>query len=279
MTSATSIGMVSQSLRNLLLGEMTLTPEVEVTIQSPFENGNDRRINLFLYKVQESPTLRNMDWQVKSDDTSRLVPPPLSLNLFYLMTPYALNDPETGNSTAHEILGEAMRVFYEHPIIPADYLPAELSAAREQIKIIHNDIDMEELGHVWNATTKPYQLSAAYEVSVVQLDMLSASERAMARRVREVGVPTVSAPYKPPEVMTIEPISGPAGSTVTCRGKNLSGWKAYASIMNRAILDGEDLTSDTFDLVIPADLTAGFYEIRLDISHLFRKTSFFEVTS
>lgn len=279
MTSATSIGMVSQSLRNLLLGEMTLTPEVGVTIQSPFENGNDRRINLFLYKVQESPTLRNMDWQVKSDDSSRLVPPPLSLNLFYLLTPYALNDPETGNATAHELLGEAMRVLYENPIIPADYLPTELQGARERIKIILNDINMEELGHLWNATTKPYQLSAAYEVSVVQLDMLSAGERVMARRVRKVGVPTVAAPYRPPEVMTIEPGSGPAGGTVTCSGKNLSGWKAYASIMNRTILAGADLTGDTFDLVIPADLTPGFYEIRLDISHLFRKTAFFEVTA
>ena len=101
----------------------------------------------------------------------------------------------------------------------------------------------------------------------------------MARRVRQVGVPKVSAPYKPPEVTTMEPMSGPAGSTVTCRGKNFTGWKAYATIMNRTILDGEDLIADTFELTIPADLTAGFYEICLDISHLFRKTSFFEVTA
>src|SRR4029453_7223703 len=122
MSAPTAIGMVSESLRNLLVGEMTLTPPVEVTILAPDETGGDRRINLFLYKIHESAALKNVDWQVKGGEPTRLVSPPLSLTLFYLMTPYALNDQLTGNATAHEILGEAMRVFAEHPIVPQDYL-------------------------------------------------------------------------------------------------------------------------------------------------------------
>lgn len=279
MSSATAIGKVSQSLRNLLLGEMTLSPEVGVSILAPHESGSDRRINLFLYKMQESPSLKNMDWQVRPDDSSRLVPPPLSLQLFYLVTPYALNDQETGNSTSHEILGEAMRVFYENPVIPQAYLEPELTAAREEIKIIHNEIEIEELGQMWSASTKPYLLSATYEVSVVQLDMLSASERVMAERVRQVGIPSVSAPYRPPEVLRIEPVSGTAGSTVTCIGDNLAGWKAYVTSTGRTLLQGHDLSADSFTFVIPADFIPGFYEVRIDISHLSRKTVFFEVTA
>lgn len=87
MSASTAIGMVSESLRNLLVGEMTLSPPVNVTILAPDESGGDRRINLFLYKVQENPSLKNLDWQVKRGEPTRLVPPPLSLNLFYLMTP------------------------------------------------------------------------------------------------------------------------------------------------------------------------------------------------
>lgn len=278
MSASTAIGMVSESLRNLLLGEMTLTPEVGVSILSPDESGVDRRINLFLYKVQESPSLKNMDWQPRLDDPTRLIPPPLSLHLYYLMTPHAANDQQTGNATAHQILGEAMRVFYENPILPDDYLVEEMSGAREQIKIIQNPFELEEMGTVWSTFAQPYRLSVAYEVSVVQLDMLPAKERTMAERVRQVGVPRVEAPFKPPVVENITPMSTTAGSTVTIEGSNLNGWRAYVSVMRRSILSGEELTGNSFTVTIPADLEPGFYEMRIDISHLARKTLFFEVT-
>lgn len=278
MSASTAIGMVSESLRNLLSGEMIVTPVPDVTILAPDEKGNDKRINLFLYKVQENPTLKNLDWQVKRDDTTQLVPPPLSLNLSYLMTAYARNDQQTGNSTAHEILGDAMRVFYENPVVPEGYLVNGLKDAREQIKIMLNSLNLEELSNVWGTFSEPYRLSVPYEISVVQLDMLSENERAMATRTRQIGVPAVRLPYQPPEVEKIEPIKGPAGSIITCRGKNLPGWKAYVSIMNRTIVDGEDLDNNSFDVTVPGDLSPGFYEMRIDISHLSRKTFFFEVT-
>jgi hypothetical protein len=114
MSASTAIGMVSESLRNLLAKEMTLTPTVAVTILAPDEAGGDRRINLFLYRVLENSALKNGDWRMKRGEPARIVPPPLSLNLYYLMTPYAQNDPLTGNATAHEMLGEAMNTQSSH---------------------------------------------------------------------------------------------------------------------------------------------------------------------
>ena len=58
MSASTAIGMVSESLRNLLVGEMTLGSAVNVTILAPDEASGERRINLFLYKVQENPFLQ-----------------------------------------------------------------------------------------------------------------------------------------------------------------------------------------------------------------------------
>ena len=72
MSASTAIGMVSESLRNLLVGEMTLTPPVDVTILAPDETGGDRRINLFLYQIHESAALKNLDWQVKRGEPTRL---------------------------------------------------------------------------------------------------------------------------------------------------------------------------------------------------------------
>jgi hypothetical protein len=275
MSASSAIGMVSESLRDLLLGEMN--PPVNVTILAPDEGGGDPpRINLFLYKVQENAFLKNLDWQVKVGEPGTLVPPPLSLKLSYLMTPYAENVEPTGNSTAHQILGEAMRVLYEYPILPEDYLSDGLKEAAEQIRITQNTLDLDELSKVWSTFTQPFRLSVLYEVSVVQLDMSAGSEQAMPPRVQSVGT-TVLAPFVPPTVDSIDPADGSAGSTITFYGRNLSGWKAYVIMMGRLILDGQNISGDSFDVTVPNDIPPGFHQIRVDVSHLFRKTFFFEV--
>jgi hypothetical protein len=278
MSASTAIGMVSESLRNLLVGGMVLHPQVDVTVLAPDENTGGRRINLFLYKVQENPTLKNNDWQVHSGNPTQLAPPPLSLNLFYLMTSYAQNDPQTGNSAAHEILGDAMRVYYENPIVPEEYLAPGLIDAREQIKIMLNSLNLEELSNVWNTFTEPFRLSIPYEISVVQLDMLSEHERTMARRVSEVGVPDVRAPFRPPIIESMTPASGPAGTEITFKGRNLVGWQAYVAVMRRRIVSARELGDDSFTVEMPPDLPIGFHELRVDISHLYRRTFFFEMT-
>jgi hypothetical protein len=275
MSAATAIGMVSESLRNLLVQAMTLTPAVPVTILAPDETGGDRRINLFLYRILENPTLKNLDWQVKRGNASLLVPPPLSLNLHYLMTPYAPNDPQTGNATAHEILGEAMRVFHEHAVIPQDALVPGLRNATEQIKIMLNPLNPDELGRVWSTFSHPFRLSVLYEVSVVQLALLG--ERPMSKRVQRTGVPDIRAPFQPPVVEQLTPLRGPVGTPITVHGQDLAGWSASLSITGQQILDSVPLTDDTITTAIPAGLAPGFHEIRVDIAHLHRRVFVFEV--
>jgi hypothetical protein len=136
MSASTAVGLVSNSLRNLLVGEMSLGLTVDVTVLAPDEGSSDRRVNLFLYRIEENPYLRNQDATVRSGTPDQLTPPPLSLSLYYLMTAYAPNDAETGNSTAQQLLGEAMRVFYDHGVVPASYLDAGLQDAREQLQIV-----------------------------------------------------------------------------------------------------------------------------------------------
>ena len=278
MSASTAIGMVSESLRNLLATEMKLTPSVPVTILAPDETGGDRRINLFLYRILENPTLKNLDWQVKRGNSSLLVPPPLSLNLYYLMTPYAQNDPQTGNVRAHEILGEAMRVFHQHAVVPQNVLVPDLHTAREEIKIILNPLDPDELGRVWSTFSQPFRLSVMYEVSVVQLEELL-SERPMSKRVERTGVPDIRAPFRPPVVEQLTPLSGPVGTQITVQGRHLTDWRASVSIAGQKIVDSVTLPGDTLTATIPAGLTPGFHEIQVDIAHLHRRVFFFEVSA
>jgi Pvc16 N-terminal domain/IPT/TIG domain len=277
MSASTAIGMVSESLFNLLDQEMSLTPKVPVTVLAPDEPGGDRRINLFLYKVIENDVLRNQDWQVKPGDSTQLVPPPLSLNLFYLMTAYCPNDDVCGNAGAHQILGDAMRVFYEHAIVSQDHLVPELRDAREQIKIILNTLDLDELSRVWSTFSQPFRLSVLYEISVVQLDTPS-RERPIAPRIQRVGAPAIHASFQPPVVERLSPASGPVGTEIAIQGQHLAGWRAYVSMMNQRMVNGAELTEDRVTTTIPEELSPGLYEVRVDISHLHRRVLLFEVT-
>jgi len=278
MSASSAIGMVGESLRNLLVGEMLITPSADVTLLGPDESGGNRRLNLFLFKVQENPFLKNQDWQPSAADATRISPPPLSLNLTYLVTPYANNDPQTGNTPAHEILGEAMRVLYENAIVPEDYLVDGLKDAAEQIKITQVPIDLEELSQVWGTFKQAFRTSVLYEVSVVQLDQAPAAERPLPERVRQIGVPEIEAPFSPPAVDRLEPAAGPAGTVVSLRGSHLSGWRAYVAVSGRILADGLALSADEFTVTIPADLPLGFHQLRVDISHLFKRAFFFEVS-
>jgi Pvc16 N-terminal domain/IPT/TIG domain len=279
MSASTAIGMVSASLRSLLVGEMQLTPAVEVTVLAPDESAGARRVNLFLYKIEENRFLKNQDWTVQPGTPNRLVPAPLSLSLFYLMTPYAPNDPLTGNSTAHQVMGDAMRVFYEYPVVPTSYLDVGLIDARERLQIASNALDPQELSRIWGTFSQPFRLSVLYQVNTVQLDPLPEARIPMANRVRQVGVPGIRQPLNPPVVTGMEPVSGAAGATVTFTGTHLEGWRATVTIADRVVATGEALIEDSFTATVPTDLQPGFYDVRVDVSRLFRRSFLFEVTS
>jgi hypothetical protein len=278
MSASTAIGMVSASLRNLLVSEMQLTPAVEVTVLAPDETAGARRINLFLYKLTDNPFLKNQDWMVQPGAPARLVAAPLSLNLFYLLTPYAPNDPVTGNASAHEILGEAMRVLYENPVVPPSHLEPGLLGAREQLQIAGSAVDPEELSRVWSTFSQPFRLSVLYQVSTVQLDRRTEGSRPLPGRVRRIGVPELRAPFQRPTVSGMSPAAGGAGSTLTFTGAHLAGWHADVAVGDHRLLVDEPLEADTFTAELPAGLAPGFHDVRVDVSALFRRTFVLEVT-
>src|SRR5262249_31728208 len=131
MSNSLAIGAVTATLRHLL--DTGISAEVggaHTTTLPPekaqmFDQGQGTgRINLFLYHTQINAAWRNMGMpnQIKPNETGQ---PPLALDLFYLLTAYEQND---GDPTvmAHRLLGRAMRVLYDHPLLGADEIRAAL---------------------------------------------------------------------------------------------------------------------------------------------------------
>jgi hypothetical protein len=256
-----------------------MTPGVtfEVTILAPDEPGSERRANLFLYRVEENPYLRNQPPQVDAKDPTRPVPPPLSLTLHYLLTCYARSDGEEGNATAHHLLGEAMRVLHEHSVLPEKYLPTELKGGRERLQLVPHRLEAEELTRLWTTFGAPWRPSVAYRVSAVQLDVGTPTPPLpQIERVGRIGTAT-DASVTRPVLLTLLPDRTPAGAPVILTGQHLKGWRVTVEIGGQVAVE-TTATGDTLTVPVPAGLLPGLYEARVDAAHLAARTFRLEVT-
>ncbi len=191
MSDFKAIGGVSATLLSLLKDRMELPPDVtdlNVVSSAPrkeSQNGNapeDAGVHLFLYRVTENIALKNQEIYGTGHPGS-YGHPPLSLNLHYILTTYGSTaDGNYLNETrSHYLLGSAMRVLHDIPVINESLLTVRAPAGQqilhqslrgefERVKIGLSPISLEDLSKVWTALTLPYRLSAAYDVSVVQIE-------------------------------------------------------------------------------------------------------------
>ena len=176
MSASSVIGDVTRTLEAMLTSEQ-LSPPFDVSLISPAEEDPTKltkpTVNLFLFRVTENPFAKNQDWAAVG--ASELSRPPLALNLFYVLTPFAKDKVDE-----YSVLGEAMRVFYENSIIPDGLLKGSLENAPVELKVDLLQTSFEDLARIWTALTKPYRLSVCYEIRMALIDSPStkASNRA-----------------------------------------------------------------------------------------------------
>lgn len=166
-----TIGDVTQTLVNLLQG-------LDITLDSPAQlptasSGGDSfsRVNLYLYQVSENPYAKNQPWVTRIDGAQEY--PPLSLNLYYLLTPYA-----SDAISAHQVLTHAMQLLYVNSVVSEDQLADSLRLTARQLSINLCQMSLEELTRVWNALQTPYRLSVSYEVRVVLIESMMQTQPA-----------------------------------------------------------------------------------------------------
>jgi hypothetical protein len=180
MSTSTAIGDVTRSLANLLTNEQDPIDSFGISLRSPADEEIDENrplINLFLFRIEENPFAKNRNWQPVGDDT--LHKTPLSLNLFYVVTPYAKQQED-----GHRVLGEAMRIFYDHAIIEPTLLGEPLAHTAEPLKLDLCAFNLEDLTRVWNAFNVQYRLSVCYQGRIVFID--SAFDTKVARVTEKV---------------------------------------------------------------------------------------------
>jgi hypothetical protein len=179
--SLTAINDVTKALARLIESQLQRqVAAAAVTLLPPGETLPEQTgVNLYLYRVAQAAHTGNEPWR-----GDRVRPPTgrpvLGLDLHYLLTPLGKTsdaNPTIGD-VAHTMLGVAMSTLFENPVLNQVHLAdfdadAELSPALlnsyEKVRITLTPAGVEDLSKVWASIDKPYRLSVAYEVSLVEL--------------------------------------------------------------------------------------------------------------
>ncbi len=175
---------VSQSLVGVLQEGLTILGASVDTddLQGPM--AGTLNLTVFLFEVGEDPLSRNRPRtrELQSPDI-RISRPPLALQLRYLLTPWGSTE-----SARHVLLGRAMQILNDRPILSGAQLVGSLASEDQTLNIVMSPMSLEERTRVWHAVQKPYRLSVSYDVRVVHLDSEVSHD---VRPVRERGIGTV----------------------------------------------------------------------------------------
>ena len=170
MSDALAIAAATRTLRHLLSGiaaDVTMLPLDRVEPAA-----GPGRLNIYLYSAVQNTAWRSSE-PLGRVATTRSASRPIALDLRYLITAYA--DDE---ALAHEVLGRAMSLLNDHPVVTpaeiraatADELPgSDLHEQTEQLRITPLNLGADTMFEIWRAFRTSYRISIAYELAVVLL--------------------------------------------------------------------------------------------------------------
>jgi hypothetical protein len=193
MSNELAITAVTIALRNYLIDALKVpVAPASLNIQKEFRVSTlplhkvrekftvENVVNLLLYRVDVNAAWRNQVLPSKTAPGEN-GPPPLSLDLDYIVTAYGEEDRE---DVAHFILGQAMRFMHDYPFIQRHRLELALPEAKvheqiERVKITPRTLSVEELSKLWTVFQTQYHLSAAYVATVVLIESRVPSHSAL----------------------------------------------------------------------------------------------------
>ena len=239
---------------------------------------------IFLYLALPNSGGSGFDLPTRDSAGARLRNTPLALDLYYLVTAYG-----TGDFFAEMILGHAMQVLHENPILARDAIRAKLKPSAiptnpelaladsgladqaEQVKVSPEKLTTEEISRLWSAFGAEYRPSVAYRVTVVLIEARASTRTALPVLQRGVYIRTLSSPLieriaakSAPDQPALEDQPILPGYILVLAGKRLLGE------ITRIVLDGEKIAApdafisdDHIGFPLPATLSAGPHGVQI----------------
>jgi hypothetical protein len=173
MRNSASIAAVTATLQSLLIKAIRDLPDATVTAKPPHrartEHGAGNQLNLFLYQTAVNAASSGKSIPKPAPEIGKKIPQ-LGLNLYYLITAYGKGDDDI---LAHRLLGLAMTILNEHTELTAQEmqaaLPEYIHEQQEPVRVIPHPLSPDDLSKLWSTLQTSYEISVAYQVSVVVL--------------------------------------------------------------------------------------------------------------
>lgn len=293
MSNSLAIAAVTATVQAILQQNVVLDPDLNdtsVTIQ-PLDlargKNTTNQLNLFLYMIARNAAWVNADMprQVKPGEVAIS---PLPLNLYFLLTAFGRDDDLT-QPFGHELLGKAMSILYDHPILSAADIRAATEAALprndldqqlEHVRITLHPLSIDELSKLWTGFSMQYRLSAAYEIAVTLIESTRATRTGLPVLTRGPGDQGFGAqantlPPLPTLYSVVPPLqqaSARLGDVLTITGLHLDGTNVGVQFLHPLWTTPVELapqaggTATTLSVEIPnvpGSWPAGFYTLEV----------------
>ena len=159
-----------------------------IALCSPHESENDQ-LTLYLYQVEEDTQGAQSGYYQVSRDTERLRP--ARYNLRFLVTAHSKAPAQLKEADQYRMVGAALQVLRDHPIIDQAYLSGSLAEQNAQVHVVLEKTTQDQLLKIWNNTSTAYKLSFVVLLTGVEID--SRRERRFTR-VTDVSIDTQQKP-------------------------------------------------------------------------------------
>ena len=253
-----------------LLGSST--PGVTAVSPDLIKTGADEQpqINIFMYYARLNPALRNVGLPSMNANGNKLSNPPLAINLHYLVSAYGSRQFDS-----EILLGWAMQVFHETPVVPRAVIQDALTGLLahvspenqlvatstlpnqlEHIRITPEALTTEEIYRLWTAFQTNYRPTTSYQVSVVVIQDTQAFTSNLPVQKRTV----LALPLQTPVIDAVTPSGIAAGQLLTIIGSNFLGNSPADTLVSFDSGPGiaPDVVQGNFiRITLPASLVAG----------------------
>jgi hypothetical protein len=278
MSNSLAVATVTSALLQLLNQAVKTFPGgARVTVRPPDKarlSPPINQLNVFLYHTTLDPAWRNQDMPtIRPGETGF---PPLPLVLHYVITAYGEGDED--DIKAHQLLGRAMSVLHDHPILGPDEFTdlvtgTDLQDQLERVRVTAQVLTVDDMYKLWTAFQTQYRISAAYEVSVVLIDSAQPNRTPLPVLTRgandggPVAQATIDAPFPSLEAVAPPPnrhLAALVGDTLTITGRHLGGATGARFSHLGTSLPSQPVVpvSDTrIDVAAPAELVAGVWTV------------------
>jgi hypothetical protein len=265
-TVTEALSQLLAAIKNDVSGAVVVAQPPDVAIQGVHGN----ILNVFLYQVTQNPGYRNQDLPARGSDGRLMRRPQLGLDLHYMVTALGNDDLQ-----AQMILGSAMRILHENPILTRGLIAQTIQSKRlledsdlneqiELVKITHQNLSLEEITKLWSSFFQTnYRISTTYKATVVLIESKKETRPTLPVLTPQLRVTL----FKQPIIQKLEPqileFNPNGDTTLVVTGLNLQAEDVSIQIGDERTVIPASVSDMQITLTIPNDVTPGVKRIQI----------------